>query len=142
MTPNPDELVRRNSDECLQQFNEVIFSLKCGLTLIWTLAHISSSQSGNFHLGLVCILVSAAGISVFFPRWLGRSIPERPVPINRWEPSKIKIGQRPRPSAESVWGRVSAEAPRPFVVRRLIGPLQFRPNFRTAKKKEKRAKKK
>jgi hypothetical protein len=56
--------------------------------------------------------------------------------------NKKKTGQRPRPSAESVWGRAShrfprrADAWRPSVVRRLLGPLQFRTNFRTVKKKD------
>jgi hypothetical protein len=53
---------------------------------------------------------------------------------------KKQNSQRPRPSVESVWGRASArvsrraEARRPSVVRRLIGPFQFWPNFRIIKK--------
>jgi hypothetical protein len=57
---------------------------------------------------------------------------------------KKKHGQRPRPSAESVWGRARyrfpqhAEARRMSVVWRLLGPFQFRPNFCTVKKSKKK----
>jgi hypothetical protein len=58
--------------------------------------------------------------------------------------NKKKHASRPRPSAESVWGRARdrvprrAEARRLSMVQRQFGPLLFRPKFELAKKNRKK----